>query len=85
MFPSFQGQLAAERVFFGFDLDPELAKGRWVVLEETMRGRRFWNAANPDRSGAIAAAVDGANLARATVVEPRRVMIRGDVLLRDPS
>ena len=85
LFPSFQGQLAAEQVFFGFDLDPDLVAGRWVVLEETVRGRRFWNTVNADHRTGIAAAPDGAELAQAAVVEPRRVMIRGDVLLRKPS
>ena len=85
LFPSFQGQLAAEQVFFGFDLDPDLVTRRWVVLEETVRGRRFWNTGNTDHRPGIANAPDGAQLAQAAVVEPRRVMIRGDVLLRKPS
>jgi hypothetical protein len=82
LFPSFQGQLAAERVFFGFDLDPVLVTARWVVLEETVSGRRFWNAANPDTTAAIAAATDGAGLAQVSVTPPRRVLLRGNVLLR---
>lgn len=82
LFPSFQGQLASERVFFGFDIDPALVLQRWVVLEETVKGRRFWNAAaGPAVANKIATTTNGADLASATVTEPRRVLIRGDVLI----
>jgi hypothetical protein len=59
-----------------------LVTARWVVLEETVSGRRFWNAANPDTTAAIAAATDGAGLAQVSVTPPRRVLLRGNVLLR---
>ena len=75
-FPSFQGRIATDRTFFGFDLDPALGAERWVVLEETVNGRRFFNAATRPSS-----ATNGADLARDTVSAPRRVLIRGDVLL----
>ena len=77
-FPSFQGRIGTELTFFGFDLDPSLGARRWVILEETVNGRRFFNnAARP-----IPSAVDnGADVARATISPPRRVMIRGDILL----
>ena len=76
-FPSFVGRLGADRSFFGFDVDPALGVEHWVVLEETVSGRRFVNA------GAIPAssARNGADLAKQTVSPPRRVMIRGDRLL----
>jgi hypothetical protein len=75
-FPSFQGRISPDRTFFGFDLDPVLGAERWVVLEETVNGRRFFNAATRP-----SAARNGADLARETVSAPRRVLIRGDVLL----
>ena len=75
-FPSFQGRISPDRTFFGFDLDPALGAERWVVLEETVNGRRFFNAATKP-SGAL----NGADLARATISPPRRVLIRGDILL----
>lgn len=75
-FPAFQGRISSERTFFGFDLDPALAVERWVVLEETVNGRRFFNAASRP-----SAATNGADLAHETVSAPRRVLIRGDVLL----
>jgi hypothetical protein len=75
-FPSFQGRISSEQTFFGFDLDPALGAERWVVLEETVNGRRFFNAATKP-----SAAHNGADLAAATISLPRRVLIRGDVLL----
>jgi hypothetical protein len=78
-YPSFQGQITPELRFFGFDLDPTLAADRWVVLEETLSGRRFFNAAARTSS-----ADNGADLAAETVSPPRRVLIRGDLLLRQP-
>lgn len=75
--PSFFGQVATDRTFFGFDLDPVLGVEHWVVLEETVNGRRFVNAGvKPALS-----ARNGADLAKETVSPPRRVMIRGDKLL----
>ena len=35
-FPTFQGRISPDLVFFGFDLDPHLGAERWVVLEETV-------------------------------------------------
>jgi hypothetical protein len=75
-FPAFQGRISSEQTFFGFDLDPALAAERWVVLEETVSGRRFVNE-RVLRSGAT----NGADVARETLSRPRRVLIRGDILL----
>lgn len=75
-FPAFQGRISPDRNFFGFDLDPALGAERWVVLEETVNGRRFFNAATVPSNAA-----NGADLARATISPPRRVLIRGDILL----
>lgn len=75
-FPAFQGRISPDQTFFGFDLDPALGVERWVVLEETVNGRRFFNAATKPST-----ASNGADLARETVSAPRRVLIRGDVLL----
>jgi hypothetical protein len=75
-FPAFQGRISPDQTFFGFDLDPALGAERWVVLEETVNGRRFFNAATRP-----SAAKNGADLARDTVSAPRRVLIRGDILL----
>ena len=75
-FPTFQGRISPDLVFFGFDLDPHLGAERWVVLEETVTGRRFFNAGTQP-----SAATNGADLAAQTVSAPRRVLIRGDILL----
>jgi hypothetical protein len=75
-FPSFQGRISSDQMFFGFDLDPVLGSERWVVLEETVSGRRFFNAG---RKRSVAS--DGAKLALDTLSPPRRVLIRGDILL----
>jgi hypothetical protein len=75
-FPTFQGRISPDQTFFGFDLDPVLGAERWVVLEETVQGRRFFNAA-----GKASQAQNGADLAFDTVSAPRRVLIRGDLLL----
>lgn len=76
-FPSFQGQITSDLRFFGFDLDPALGSQRWVVLEETLSGRRFFNAATR-----ASTATNGADYASETFSPPRRVMIRGDILLK---
>lgn len=78
-YPSFQGQITPELRFFGFDLDPALGADRWVMLEETLSGRRFFNAA-----ARVSSADNGADLATQTISPPRRVLIRGDLLLRRP-
>lgn len=75
-FPTFQGRVTSDLTFFGFDLDPALVVERWIVLEETVTGRRFVNAATRPST-----ATNGAALARDTISRPRRVLIRGDVLL----
>ena len=80
-FPSFQGRLGPDEVFFGFDADPASARSHWVVLAETVHGRRFWNEANADHRAGITAAGDGAALAKNAVARPRRVLIRGDKLV----
>jgi hypothetical protein len=77
IWPSFLGRIAPDRTFFGFDLDPALGERNWVVLEETVSGRRFLNA-----SGKTSTARNGADLAAETLSTPRRVMIRGDILLK---
>jgi hypothetical protein len=79
LLPSFLGQISPDRTFFGFDLDPLLGAVHWVVLEETVTGRRFLNARSAP--AAATAARNGADLAKASVSPPRRVMIRGDILL----
>ena len=76
-FPAFQGRISSEVTFFGFDLDPALGAERWVVLEETVHGRRFFNEATRPAS----AARNGADVARERLSEPRRVLMRGDILL----
>jgi hypothetical protein len=80
--PSFQGSITPEITFFGFDLDPELGAGRWVVLEEPPHGIRFFNTGpTPARATAMAAAADGGAFAAAAFADPIRVMIRGDSLI----
>jgi hypothetical protein len=76
-FPAFQGRISSDLIFFGFDLDPALGAERWVVLEETVNGRRFFNEATRPAT----AARNGADVARERVSEPRRVLMRGDILL----
>ncbi len=71
--PTFQGRVSPDQTFFGFDLDPGLGKECWVMLEETVNGRRFVAGAS--------AATNGANLAKDLLRPPRRVLIRGDILL----
>ena len=75
VFPTFQGQLAPDQVFFGFDAEPSLIADVWVVLEETVRGRRF-SAGDPP----VGSSGDGAARAAASVVPPRRVLIQGQRL-----
>ena len=79
LLPSFLGRISPDRTFFGFDLDPALGKEQWVVLEETVTGRRFLNTSAAP--AAATSARNGADLASATVSPPRRVLIRGDILL----
>ncbi len=78
LFPAFLGRISPDQTFFGFDLDPALGKERWVLLEETVTGRRFLNAARMQSN-----ARNGADLASQTLSPPRRVMIRGDILFKD--
>ena len=79
-FPSFQGRISPDRTFFGFDLDPDLGDERWVVLEETVTGRRFFNT-----NVRTSAASNGGDVAKDIVSAPRRVLIRGDILLGGAS
>ena len=76
-FPAFQGRISPDLTFFGFDLDPALGAERWVVLEETVNGRRFFNEATRPAT----AARNGADVAKERVSQPRRVLMRGDILL----
>jgi hypothetical protein len=48
------------------------------VLEETVNGRRFFNASAKPIPGSVN---NGADVAKLTISPPRRVLIRGDVLL----
>jgi hypothetical protein len=75
-YPTFMGRISPDQTFFGFDLDPALGAERWVVLEETVNGRRFFNAAQRQST-----ATNGGVFASDMVSAPRRVMMRGDVLL----
>lgn len=77
-FPAFQGRIGPDQTFFGFDLDPSLGATRWIVLEETVNGRRFFNASTKPIPGSVD---NGADAAKVTISPPRRVLIRGDVLL----
>jgi len=74
LLPTFQGRVAPNQTFFGFDLDPALGKEHWVMLEETVNGRRFV-------ATATTTATNGASLAKDLLRPPRRVLIRGDILL----
>jgi hypothetical protein len=73
LLPTFQGRVSPDQTFFGFDLDPVLGKEYWVMLEETVNGRRFLARATT--------ATNGADLATDLLRPPRRVLIRGDILL----
>ena len=75
--PGVPGPDLARLTFFGFDLDPALGAERWVVLEETVNGRRFFNAVGEDEQRQATAPTSRAQ----TVSAPRRVLIRGDILL----
>ncbi len=80
--PSFQGTIAPDTTFFGFDLDPTLGAVHWVVLEEPPHGYRFFNTGpTPTRAAQMASAGDGAAFASAAFADPVRVMLRGDGLI----
>jgi hypothetical protein len=83
--PAFQGQIAPDLTFFGFDLDPTLADRQWVVLEEPPRGYQFFNAPaagwDAARVAKFTGATDGADFAHAAFADPYRIMIRGESLV----
>ncbi|HZI97082.1 MAG TPA: hypothetical protein VFD41_06105 [Actinomycetales bacterium] len=89
LLPAFQGSVTPDIVFFGFDLDPALGAGHWVVLEEPPQGFQFFNATTgPDGepipgvdAGPFHGATDGGAFADAAFADPYRVMIRGDALI----
>ena len=85
LLPSFQGTITPDITFFGFDLDPALGAGHWVVLEEPAHGTLFYNtredSPTPTRAAAIAAATDGGAFAAAAYADPIRVMLRGSSLI----
>ena len=85
LLPSFQGTITPDITFFGFDLDPALGAGHWVVLEEPAHGTLFYNtredSPTPTRAAAIAAASDGGAFAAAAYADPIRVMLRGSSLI----
>ena len=80
--PVFQGNLAADISFFGFDLSPAAAAGYWAVLEEAPHGVRFYNTApDPAKAGEMTNADDGAQFASASFADPVRVLIAVRTLL----
>ncbi|MFC7529258.1 hypothetical protein [Actinoplanes sp. GCM10030250] len=88
LLPVFQGALTPEIVFFGFDLEPALGRGHWVVLEEPPHGVQFFSGPTPGMSAARAEVLtqpgahpDGAAFADAAFADPYRVMIRGVALI----
>jgi hypothetical protein len=92
LLPSFQGVVAPDLTFFGFDLDPALAASHWVVLEEPPHAVQFFNSPvqadgtpvpgfDAARTAAFQGATDGATFAKAAFADPFRVLIRGDVLM----
>lgn len=74
LLPTFHGQLADDVFFFGFaSLDETALATNWLVLEEPPGGYRFAN-------DVPTAAATGHDWAVATLVQPVRVLIRGDSL-----
>ena len=73
--PGFQGRIGEDVTFFGFPgLAGSAVAGFWVVFEEPPSGYRFANdVATPATSGHAWAA--------AALVQPTRVLIRGDALV----
>jgi hypothetical protein len=84
-FPTFQGQVAADVTFFGFQgFAPDEIVRHWLVFEEPPAGFRFAN----DRVASPSPPpqppdVDGADFADQAFVHPVRVLVRGDAL--DPG
>jgi hypothetical protein len=73
--PGFRGRLAEDVAFFGFPaLDAASVVDHWVVFEEPPAGYRFAN-------DAVTAALTGHAWAEAALVQPVRVLIRGDSLI----
>jgi hypothetical protein len=72
--PGFRGQLAPDVFFFGFPgVDVNALGQEWLVFEEPPAGYRFAN-------DVATAATAGHEWAAATLVDPVRVLIRGDSL-----
>jgi len=76
LFPVFQGKIGDDIVFFQFDIDPAVARQRWLVLEEPPAGVSFRN----DKPVAAGVA-DGGAFALATIDDALRVLIRGETLI----
>lgn len=71
--PSFQGRIAPDVNFFGFQgFDPEGLATHWVAFEEPPPGYTFANDASADRNPV--------GWATASFAQPVRVLIRGDTL-----
>ena len=71
LYPTFNGSIGPEVVFFGFAANPQQGRASWVVLEEPPPGFRF---APPAPAGA-----NGAAFAATTFRKPVRVFL-GDLL-----
>jgi hypothetical protein len=76
LFPAFQGRIGEDIVFFQFDIAPNVARQRWLVLEEPPAGITFRN----DQVVAVGVA-DGGAFALATIDDALRVLIRGETLI----
>jgi hypothetical protein len=73
-FPTFQGRISDDALFFGFDMEASDIATHWVVLEEPPSGYWF---ENDTTSGAK----DGATFAKDVLHEPTRVLIQGWALV----
>jgi hypothetical protein len=74
--PTFQGSIGEDITVFCFDLDPAVARGYWIVLEELPAGYSFRNDIDPPDS-----VTDGGEFAAKAFSNPLRVLIRGDKLI----
>lgn len=74
LYPTFNGSIGPEVVFFGFSAPPSLGRSHWVVLEEPPPGFRF---APPDPANP--APENGAGFAAKTFRQPVRVFL-GELL-----
>jgi hypothetical protein len=76
LLPTFQGSIGEDITFFRFDVDPQTARGWWIVLEEPPPGYGFRN------DVPVGAEVqNGADFADVTFNDPVRVLLRGDRLV----